>query len=235
MGRKETDQPHAIQVVRQHYIPSPSDKGNIVYRTSFDRRRHGSCEQWSFSFRGCRAKRNLCLFDIDNLVVLRDGQGLPLDRVLDGIWCSEDLVEFLELYKGQHQSLKGFRMVESTYSSLASLWEEKVGNDAHECTPDDEDDVALPLDLLDGDRPGELIDQASGVDEETLERHTLGTDLVAEHLDGVQGLQRCEVERVDCAEEEDEGQHGVASILVGENGVTGFHGAGLQGVGERRC
>jgi len=111
----------------------------------------------------------LFVVDGDNIVVLRDGERLLLNGVLDRVGSSKDEIEFFE-------------------SSLASLREEEVSDDAKHDTSNDEDNVDLPLDLLEGNGPGELVDQARRVDEETLERHTLGTDLIAEDLHGVKGL-----------------------------------------------
>ena len=64
-----------------------------------------------------------------------------------------------------------------------------------------------------------------------MECHTLGTELEAEHLDGVQSLQGHEVDRLHRAEDEDEGQDGIAGGLVAEDGVAGADG-GDKGVGK---
>ena len=81
-----------------------------------------------------------------------------------------------------------------TYRSLPGLWEDKVCNDTLKSTPDDEDDVCLPCNLLERDGPSELIHEAGGIDSKALQRHTFGSNLEAEALDWVQRLQRSDVE-----------------------------------------
>lgn len=54
--------------------------------------------------------------------------------------------------------------------------------------PCHEDDVRLPLDLLDGNRPRELVQKTGGVDEEALKCHSLGADLERDAFDRVEGL-----------------------------------------------
>lgn len=51
-----------------------------------------------------------------------------------------------------------------TYSSLSGLREEEVCEDALGKGPDNEDDIGLPLDLLDGNRPSKLVEEAGSVD-----------------------------------------------------------------------
>lgn len=119
-----------------------------------------------------------------------------------------------------------------TYSSLAGFGEEKVCNKAPDGRQSNEDDVRLPLELLDRHRPGELVGDTSNVGEDTLESHPLGTDFKVDDLDRVQRLERCQVERVDGSEDEDEGQDSVAGRLVAELGVTISHAAGRDRVGQ---
>ena len=52
-----------------------------------------------------------------------------------------------------------------------------------------------------------MVDEGSGVDEETGESHTLGTHLEGEDLDGVESLERGPTERVDSLEDIDHGNH----------------------------
>jgi hypothetical protein len=120
-----------------------------------------------------------------------------------------------------------------TYSPLPGLWEEKVRQDTLDESPGHEDDVRLPLDLLDGNGPGELVEQAGGVDEEGLEGHALGADLERDAFDRVEGLQGGDVERVHGAEDEDKSQHGIAGVLVGEDGVAVVDAAGRERLRER--
>ena len=124
-----------------------------------------------------------------------------------------------------------------TYSAPAGFWEEQVRQTSLDEAPHDEDYVALPLDLLDGNGPRKLVHQAGGVDEEGLERHTLGAEFEAEHLDRVQSLKGGQVERVDGAKDEDHGEHGVTGGFVAEDGVTVVDVAGDQRVRKRagRC
>lgn len=122
-----------------------------------------------------------------------------------------------------------------TYCALAGLGEEEVGNDTLDGTPDDEDDVRLPFDLLNGDWPGELVDQAGGIDEETLESHTLRSDFERDTLDWVESLERSNVERVNGAKDKDEGQDGVGGGIIVELGIAVGDTARDQGVGESAC
>src|SRR5690606_20567921 len=85
-------------------------------------------------------------------------------------------------------------------------------------TPDDEDDVGLPLDLLKGNWPGELVEETSSVDSEGGESHTLGTLLEGENLDWVESLEWGETDGVEDTKDEDEtdgGTSGSNVVVVG--------------------
>lgn len=94
--------------------------------------------------------------------------------------------------------------------------------------PDNEDDVCLPFEVFDGNGPGELVKKTSCINKGTLESHTLGTDLKVDDFDGVEGLERSKVERVDTSEDEDECQHGIAGSLVAVDSIASLHTTGFQ-------
>ena len=119
-----------------------------------------------------------------------------------------------------------------TYSSLAGLGEEEVCNETPDSGQSNEDDVCLPLELLDRHRPGKLVGDTSDVGEHTLESHTLGSDFKVDDLDRVQSLKRSEVERINGSKDEDEGQDSVASRLVAEFGITVSHATRRDRVGQ---
>jgi hypothetical protein len=94
-----------------------------------------------------------------------------------------------------------------TYSAVLSLWGEEEGKTGLDQTPDHEDEVSLPSNLLKGLWETELVDKSTEVDEETRESHTLGTHLVGEDLDWVKSLERSPSERVDSLEDVDHGNN----------------------------
>lgn len=81
-------------------------------------------------------------------------------------------------------------------------------------TPDHEDNVGLPLNLLKGLWETKLVDEGTEVDEETGESHTLGTHLEGEDLDWVESLERCPSERVDGLEDVNHSNNGSRRSLV---------------------
>lgn len=81
-----------------------------------------------------------------------------------------------------------------TYSALSGFWEEEIGKDTLDSSPDHEDDVGLPLNLFDGNRPGELVEKTGCVDKGRLDGHSLCSDLKGDDLDRVQTLKRGDVE-----------------------------------------
>jgi hypothetical protein len=108
----------------------------------------------------------------------------------------------------------------TTYSASACLREAEVRNNTLSSTPYDEDDICLPSNLLQRNRPGIGVDEASGIDKKRLKCHALGADLEGQILDWVQRLQRSNVERVDDAEDKDERQDSVRGGVVVVDGIT---------------
>lgn len=101
-------------------------------------------------------------------------------------------------------------MVEFLESSVLGLRYEEVKNDGLADTPDAEDDIGLPGNVLESDRNTELHDKHGSVGEERAEGHTLGSDLVAEDLDRVEGLERSPTNGVEDLEEVNPSQDGLA-------------------------
>jgi len=131
------------------------------------------------------------------------------ERSLDGVLGLEDAIELLK-------------------RAVLGLGHHEVEDGRLHKVPDDEDDVGLPLDLLESDGPRELAHHAAGVDGERGEGHALGTHLEGEDFDGVQGLERGETNGVDGAEDEDHGDGCLGRGLVGlarlaEQGGGGGH------------
>lgn len=75
-----------------------------------------------------------------------------------------------------------------TYSAVAGFREEEVHDGGLSRAPDDEDDISLPSDALQRDRPGELVEEPTSVDRQTGEGHTLGTHLEGKNLDWKESL-----------------------------------------------
>lgn len=80
------------------------------------------------------------------------------------------------------------RVVGLSYSAITSLREEEVHDGGLSSAPDDEDDISLPSDALERDRPGELVQETTSVDRQTGEGHTLGTHLEGKNLDWEESL-----------------------------------------------
>ena len=167
-------------------------------------------------------------------MVLGKGKLVRSSGELDGVLRLKDLVEFLELSTVSLCHCKK-SIDQGTYRALPGLGEDEVCNDTLESTPDNEDDVCLPFDLLERNGPSELVHEAGGIDREGLQSHTLGSDFEAETLDGIQRLQRSDVEGVDGAEDEDEREHGIACIVVAVDRVAIFGASGDQGGRESAC
>lgn len=104
-----------------------------------------------------------------------------------------------------------------TYSAVTSLWEEKVHDNSLSRAPDNEDDIGLPSNVLEGDRPCKLVEKTAGVDSQTGECHSLGSHLKGKDLNRVEGLKRCDTEREEGAEHEDHGNG-----RFGGSGVLGL-------------
>lgn len=93
-----------------------------------------------------------------------------------------------------------------TYSSVLGLGDEEVENDGLNDTPDTEDNVGLPGNVLQSDGDTKLHDKHGSVGEEGAEGHTLGSHLVAENLDGVESLERSPANGVADLEKVDPGE-----------------------------
>lgn len=162
---------------------------------------------------------SLSLLDVEDVPVLVELELLLGEGSLRGVAGFEDLVELLE-------------------GASLGFGDEKVDHDSLESAPDNEDDVGLPANLLEGDGPGKLVKETGGVDSERGEGHTLGTHLVREDFDGVESLERSPANRVEHAEHEDEangttGSSDVASVEVDTSGDSdGNPDKGERGVGE---
>ena len=70
-----------------------------------------------------------------------------------------------------------------TYSSVLGLREPHVDNYSLGGAPRDKYYIRLPSNVLERDGPGKLVEQATGVDSQTGERHTFGTHFEGQHLD----------------------------------------------------
>lgn len=158
------------------------------------------------------------LVDGNDGLVFVEGKLVGGDRELDWAGCLEDGVEFLKLLGLLVTCSDGWWG--KTYSSLAGLREEEVGNDTLSSTPNNEDDVGLPLNVLDGDGPGELVQETGTVDEKGLEGHTLGTNLEGDTFDGVESLQWGDVEGVDDGKDENKREDCTAGTVVGVDSIT---------------
>lgn len=99
----------------------------------------------------------------------------------------------------------------NTYSTVASLGEVQPDDEGLGNTPDDEDDVGLPTNVLKRNRPSKLVKQTTSIDCQTRECHTLGTHLERQNLHGVQSLKRSNAEREDSAEHENHGDGSLGS------------------------
>lgn len=117
---------------------------------------------------------------------------LLLCGCLDGVVRREDVVKLLK-------------------SAVLGLRDEEVKDDGLANTPDAENNVSLPRDVLQSNGNTELHDKHSSVGEERAEGHTLGSDLVAEDLNGVEGLERSPANRVEDLEEVNPGQNSLAN------------------------
>lgn len=78
------------------------------------------------------------------------------------------------------------------YSAILCLGDEEIDDSGLYSTPDGEDNIGPPSDLIHGNRPGELIQEASGSDSKTREAHSLCTHFKREDLDRIQCLERSE-------------------------------------------
>jgi hypothetical protein len=130
-------------------------------------------------------------------------------RSLDRVLGLEDAIELFE-------------------SAVLGLGHHEVEDGRLHEIPDDENDVSLPLDVLESHGPRELTEHATGVDGKGGEGHALGTHLEGEDLDGVQGLERGETDGIDGAEDEDHRNGCLCGVLVqvlrlAEQGSGGGH------------
>lgn len=114
---------------------------------------------------------------------------MSLQRCHDRILSSEDDIKFLELSKNTSAFRNPFLFrktrVKTTYSTLPCLREKEVEDCPLYRTPEDEDDVSMPTNVLEGHRPCKLPKQAAGTDGQAGKRHTLGAHLERENLNRV--------------------------------------------------
>jgi hypothetical protein len=92
----------------------------------------------------------------------------------------------------------------ATYSAVLGLRNEEVDDSGLNSTPDGEDNIRAPSDLLQGNRPCELVQETSSGNGEARETHTLCTHFEREDFNGIQGLERSEAYRVDGTKDKDE-------------------------------
>lgn len=138
----------------------------------------------------------LSSLDVEDVAVGIDLELLLLGGSLSWVWSLEDLLQLLE-------------------GSALGFWDEEVDDDGLDGTPDNEDDVGLPGNLLKGNWPGKLVEETGGVDSEGGEGHTLGTLLEGEDLDWVESLEWGETNGVEDTEDEDESDGSTGSTNVG--------------------
>src|SRR5690606_8083898 len=105
---------------------------------------------------GGRHRTSLSTLNVDNIGVGVELKLLLLGRELPGVGSLKYLIQLLK-------------------SAALGLWDEEVDNSGLDRTPNDEDEVSLPCNLLKGDGPCELVEETGGVDSEGGEGHTLGT------------------------------------------------------------
>lgn len=149
----------------------------------------------------------LDLLDLED-VAARIGGNLLLDeRSLAGVGAVEDIVDFLLNIN------TAFRLeAEKTHleGSVLGLGNEHVDDSSLNRAPDREDDVELPLDVLQSNGVRKLVDHHGDGEGQVRESHSLGADLEREHLNRVQSLERRNTESVDGVEDEDECDERVA-------------------------
>src|SRR5690606_38304563 len=100
-----------------------------------------------------RYRTSLSTLNVDNVGVGVELKLLLLGRELPGVGSLEDLIQLLE------SAALGFR-------------DEEVDNSGLDRATNDEDEVSLPLDLLKGNGPSELVEETGGVNSEGGEGHT---------------------------------------------------------------
>jgi hypothetical protein len=115
-----------------------------------------------------------------------------------------------------------------TYRSVLGFGQEKVEDNGLYRTPNNKNKVRVPADRLQGDRPGELVEQAASIDSQRGKGHTLSAHLEGQDLDRVESLQGRQADRVNGAEDEDErngglGSSGVGLIRLGKDARSGAH------------
>lgn len=94
-------------------------------------------------------------------------------------------------------------MVRGAYSAVLSLGDEHPDEASLDNTPDHEDEVGLPFDVVKSDWETELVDEGSSGDEHVRESHSLGTHLEGENFDRVECLHRSPAKGVDSLEDVD--------------------------------
>lgn len=149
----------------------------------------------------------LSILNINHITISINAQSLLCDRCLDRVGTVENLIQLLQ------RTISGFGD-EEPYDCRLNR------------TPNGKDDVGFPADLLHGDGPCELVQETGGCDGETGESHSLGAHFEGENFDGVESLERCETDRVDGTEDEDESEGGGTGCVVCADGC------GIRGIGN---
>lgn len=154
-------------------------------------------------------KQRNCLstLDVEDVSMSIDLELLLLGRSLSWVWSLEDLLQLFQ-------------------SAALGFWNEEVDDSGLDQTPDDEDDVSLPLDLLEGNWPGELVEKTGGVDGKGGESHTLSTLLEGQDFDWVESLEWGETNGVEDTEDENETDGGTSCVDVVWVGVVGSSAGG---------
>ncbi|KXS95351.1 hypothetical protein AC578_9349 [Pseudocercospora eumusae] len=109
-------------------------------------------------------------FSSENRPIVSDRQLLSLERLLHRPSSLKYLVKLLQ-------------------RTTFRLRKQEVEDSCLHRTPDDENDVCLPSDVMEGDWPGELVEQTTGVHSQAGESHSLSSPLERQDLDRIKCLQ----------------------------------------------
>lgn len=81
---------------------------------------------------------------------------------------------FCPIPRARHFIRRGLQPhVGETYGTLLGLGDEEVNNRSLNSTPNAEDDVGVPSDMLQSNGPDELVEDRNDVHDEVTEGHTL--------------------------------------------------------------
>lgn len=97
---------------------------------------------------------------------------------LEWLWCSCGL------------AIEDVRHLLETVTS--SLWVEEVDSEIHDQKNNDEDNVVLPRDCLQGDRVDESVEEDGKDSNEPCDGDTAGSERVRPDFDGVRDEERCD-------------------------------------------